>query len=177
MKKNEIKFIMVLVAITVIVAVMWAIRHNGNKNKVSANVQTDLIDVNDEAYAGKKIYEQDGDIIIENEDGGKTIETTKGEPTDLKQLNTEEKGQYVISDVKVDVQGSRTKVTGNVKNNTKVNHKVNVQIKFYDSSNRVKGVASTIIESVKAGETKQFEMNVMGNMQGYTYKAEVTYTN
>ncbi len=182
MSGKEKKMILILLIIVVIALGILFMVKNKNKNKGSVNIgdgdiwKTSGIDVNDEAYKDKKIYEKDGDIIIEGKDGSQTIESKKGEPTDLKETSAQEKEQYQITDVKVDVQGNRTGITGKVKNNTKDTRKICVQVKFY-SDNRAKGSASVVLEGVKAGETKAFDMYVMGNMKGFTHKIEVTYTN
>ncbi len=180
MSSKEKKMIVILlIVVAIAIGILFKVK---NKNKGSIEKgdsdiwKTSGIDVNDEAYKDKKIYEKDGDIIIEGADGSKTIESKKGEPTDLKEVSTQEKEQYEITDVKIDVQGNRTSITGKVKNNGKDTRKVCVQVKFY-SENRAKGSASTVIEGVKAGEAKSFDMYVMGNMKGFTHKIEVTYTN
>ena len=182
MSSKEKKMIIILLIIVVIALGILFMVKNKNKGKGSVNIgdgdiwKTSGIDVNDEAYKDKKIYEENGDIIIEGPDGSKTIESKKGEQTDLKEVSSTEKEQYQITDVKVNVEGNRTSITGKVKNNTKAAHKVCVQVKFY-SDNRAKGSASTVLENVGAGETKSFDMYVMGSMKGFTHKIEVTYTN
>jgi len=166
MSSKEKKMIVILlIVVAIAIGILFKVK---NKNKGSIEKgdsdiwKTSGIDVNDEAYKDKKIYEKDGDIIIEGADG--------------KEVSTQEKEQYEITDVKIDVQGNRTSITGKVKNNGKDTRKVCVQVKFY-SENRAKGSASTVIEGVKAGEAKSFDMYVMGNMKGFTHKIEVTYTN
>ena len=123
MSGKEKKMIMILLVIVVIALGILFMVKNKNKGSVEKGDgdiwKTSGIDVNDEAYKDKKIYEKDGDIIIEGKDGSKTIESKKGEPTDLKETSSQEKEQYQITDVKVDVQGNRTGITGKVKNNTK----------------------------------------------------------
>jgi len=181
MKKKEKKIILILLVITAIILSIFLITRMG-KDDTSENKPNKLdlesgIDVNDEAYEGKKVYEKDGDIIIENPDGSKTIESLKGAETDMKEASEETKEDYEITDVKVNIDGNRTSITGKIKNNTRSAHKVSVGAKFYSNENRVKGSTNAMIENLKAGETQSFEMVLMGNMTGYTHKVEVEYTN
>ena len=181
MKDNEKKLIKILLIITVIMFIIFLISRTG-KSKTKVEVNEDVvkeigIDVNDEAYKGKTIYEQDGDIIIENEDGSKTIETRKKEnDTDLKEITEDEKSKYEITNVNVTVNGSRTSISGKVKNTTKEKHKVVVSAKFYSNENKAKGSGNAVMEELKVGETQDFEIVIMGNMTGYTHQVNVEFT-
>ncbi len=136
------------------------------------------IDVGDEAYTGKNIYVENGDVVIENGNGGKTIETKKQEnSTDLVAASGEVKNKYEIKNVKVDVNGNRTSVKGSVKNNTNKEHKIVVQSKFYGNDNKVKGSGNVQIDNIKAGEERTFEIVIMGDMTGFTNKVTVEFTN
>ena len=64
-----------------------------------------------------------------------------------------------------------------VKNNTKEKHKASINAKFYSNENKIKGSGNTIVEELNAGATKDFEIIIMGNMNGYTHKVEVEFTN
>lgn len=180
MPKKEKRMVLILILIAIVAIVLFInFRKGDTDQKVGEQTKQNIlgIDVNDEAYAGKKIYEQNGDIIIENPNGSKTIEKLKEAETDLKELSSEEKAKYEITEVKVNITGNRTEIKGKVKNNTKGTKKISVGVTFYTNDNRVKGSANAIIEKIKARETKEFEMIIMGNMSGYTHKVEVEYTN
>lgn len=181
MKSNEKKWIMILIAITIVVILIYIFtRKTNNKSHVEAESEDIIksvgIDVNDEAYAGKKIYVENGDVIIENEDGSKTIESTKKEETDLVEASQEVKTKYELTNVNVNVTGNRTSITGSIKNNTGKKHKVIVGAKFYAEDNKRKGSGNTQIEELKAGKTQKFEIVIMGNMTGYTHSIEVEFT-
>lgn len=191
MRKNEAIVVGILVLILVIfISVMMMSRKNKNVNpneeKPNTQISEDAngalgeydIDPTDEAYAGKKIYTEGEDLVIENENGGKTIETKKQEqPTDLVATNEETKAKYVISNEKVEINGNRTSIKGTVKNNTSNGHKIVVQSKFYGSDNRVKGSGNIQIDNINAGEEKEFEIVIMGDMTGFTNKITVEFTN
>lgn len=182
MKSNEKKMILILIVITLIVGVIYIVNNKKDNSKIGSGeiseelLQKEGIDINDEAYADKKIYQQDGDIIIEGEEGGKTIISNKKEETDLKEASSETKASYEISNTNVNIFGSRTSITGKIKNNTKEQHKVSINAKFYSNENRAKGSGNVIIENLKAGETQDFEIVIMGDMTGYTHKIEVEFT-
>ena len=72
MSSKEKKMIAILLIVVVIaIGILFKVK---NKNKGSIEKpdsdiwKTSGIDVNDEAYKDKKIYEKDGDIIIEGAD-------------------------------------------------------------------------------------------------------------
>lgn len=159
MKSSEKKWISILIIITVILIIIKIISVKGANSKIGVSPERLAefgIDINDEAYKDKKIYEENGDIIIENKNGAKTIQTTKTDgKTDLKELSAEDKSKYEIKDVNVDIQGSRTTVTGKITNNTGKNHKVSVNAKFYSSDNLIKASSNIEIEDLKAGETRK----------------------
>lgn len=182
MKKSEKKMILLLIAITIIVIAILGFTKKSDKNsRKSENIEQiakDVgIDINEETYAGKKIYEQDKNLVIENTDGSKTIETITQEKPELEKTSEEEKKQYEITDVNVDIRGNRTSITGMVKNNSKKDHKISIGAKFYSNENRVKGTGNMVINKIKAGERQRFEIVIMGNMQGFTHKEEVEFIN
>lgn len=180
------KMILVIVAVALLITVIVVGINVVGKDKettdgTKVSVSQELldkyeIDPNDEAYKGKKIYLENGDIVIEGENGSKTIISEKKEDSGLKETSESEKAKYSITDVKVNIEGTRTSVTGKVKNNTGKAHKVSVNAKF-TSEGRTKGSSNAMIESLKAGETKAFEIVIMGDMTGYEHEVEVEFTN
>lgn len=173
------KMAIILVTILVILIVIGIIIFNGNeksKKEVTNQKNTSAIDVNDSAYEGMKIYEEDGDIIIEGEDGAKTIETTKTKKdSGLKETNEEEKQKYEISNVDVKPTGIGTSITGKIKNKDNKNHTVIINIKFYSKENKIKGANSIKLE-LEQEETKDFSMNIMEDVSQYKYKITVEYS-
>lgn len=184
MKSNEKKGIFILITTSIIIIGTLFLISKNKKQENHTVTKSDQeiigsagIDVNDETYAGKKIYVQDGDVIIENQDGSKTIETTKKEGADLRETSQEEKTQYEITNVKVNISGNKTSVTGSITNKTKQPHKVSIGVKFYSSDGKRKGTGNIEIANLKVNETQDFEIVIMGNMTGYTHTVEVEYTN
>ena len=181
-KKAILLITAIVLVIIVIVTIVTNKTKNGSKDTgAKVSVSQELldkyeIDPNDEAYKGKKIYLENGDIVIEGENGSKTIISEKKEDSGLKETTESEKAKYSITDVKVNIEGTRTSVTGKVKNNTGKAHKVSVNAKF-TSEGRTKGSSNALIESLKAGETKSFEIVIMGDMTGYEHEVEVEFTN
>lgn len=176
MKKNKhnkiILPIIIIVSIIIFSVISLIIKLTNNKitpRPISA------IDINDSIYEGKKIYEKNGDIIIENEDGTKTIETTKTkEKTGLVKTTDKEKQKYEISDVEISKKSGNTQIEGKVKNNDLKDHTIIINIKFYTEENIIKGESSTKIEIPKKG-IKDFNMKIMEDLTQYKYKIEVEY--
>lgn len=184
MKRNEKRGIIILIIISIIIIGILALISKSKKQENSKMTKSDQeiieslgIDIDDTAYADKKIYVKNGDIIIENENGSKTIETTKQEETELKEITQEGKLQYEITNINVKITGNKTTVIGEIKNKTKKAHKVSIGAKFYSSDNKRKGSGNIEIENLKADEIQNFEIVIMGNMTGYTHKVEVEFTN
>lgn len=177
-QKNKIQLIILVIILigVIVLAVKVFNKEDSSKKEIRGEkTGTSAIDINDPAYEGKKIYEKDGDIIIEDKDGSKTIETTKTkEETGLKETTEETKEKYQITDVNVSLRGSNTIITGKVKNNDNKNHEIIVNIKFYSEDNKIKGATSTKV-SVGKGETKEFSMSIMDDVTQYKYKIQVEY--
>lgn len=173
----------IVIGIVIIIGIALILVIGGKMGKKSQPVEKEkitnsTIDVNDEAYKDKKIYEKDGDVIIENQDGSKTIETkTTLENPDLRETSKETKEKYELSNIEVKKEGSSTKVTGKVKNKDSNSNKIVIQSKFYSQEDRIKGTASTTIEQINKGETKDFTITIRGDMTSYTHKIEISYTN
>lgn len=169
------KKIIIAIVVLIIVGGIIIIVNNNKKNDLKIE---DTIDVNDEYYANKTIYKQDGDIIIEGENDSKTIISNKNESkTDLKEADDATKSKYTLSDVKVEPFGAMTKVSGKITNNTGSTHKVSIQTKFYKEDGKVAGTISSKIESLKANETQEFSATLMGDYSACKYKTEVEFTN
>lgn len=177
-QKNKIQLIIllvILIGVIVLAVKVFNKKDTSEKGISGEKTGTSAIDINDPAYEGKKVYEKDGDIIIEDKDGSKTIETTKTkENTGLKETTEERKEKYQITDVKVSTRGSNTIITGKIKNNDNKEHKVIVDIKFYSEDNKIKGATSTKV-NVGKGETKDFSMSIMDNVAKYKYNIQVEY--
>lgn len=171
----------ILVAIILIIVIIFAVKIiNKNKENKQNNekVQTTSsgINPNNASYSDAKIYEENGDIIIEQADGSKTIETTKTkENTGLVATTEETREKYEITNVKVELIGTNTVITGDIKNNDSRNHNVVINIKFYSDDNKIKGAASTKIQ-VDKQQTKKFTLSTMEDMTKYKYKIIVDYT-
>lgn len=180
MKKNEKIFISILIAITVIVIIIFIANSNKKEEKgeIADKEINEVIDVTDEYYAGKNIYKENGDIIIEGDEGSKTIISNKKDyETDLKEATQETKEKYELQDVKVELVGNMTKVSGKLKSNQSGKHKVSIQTKFYKADGKVAGTISAKIDSISSGETKNFSASIMGDYTQYTNKTEVEFTN
>lgn len=176
-QKNKVQAIVLLIIlIAVIILAVKVFNKDDNKQEVNEQkIETSGIDFNSVAYEGKEIYEKDGDIIIEDENG-KTIQTNKTkEDTGLKETTDAVKEKYEITDVKVSLRGGNTVITGKVKNNDKSDHKVIVNIKFYSEDNKIKGATSAKI-NVGKGQAKEFSMSIMDDVSKYNYKIQVEYT-
>lgn len=177
-KKNKIQVIvLVIILILVIIFAVNILNKNKSNKQDDKQAQTgsSAINPDDPAYANMKIYQKDGDTIIEGEDGSKTIETTKTkENTGLTETTKEEKEKYQITDVKVRTRGSGTSITGKVKNNDTKNHTVVINIKFYSEDNKIKGAATTKL-TIEKGQAKDFALSTMDDMTKYKYNIVVDY--
>lgn len=178
-KKNIIQVVILLIVLVLVIILAVKVlnkdqkdikQNEENKNQIAG------IDINSEFYEGKKVYKKDGDIIIEDENGGQTIQTTKTkEDTGLEEITQEEaKAKYELLDVKVTTEGSMTVIRGKIKNNDKKEHKVVVNSKFYSQENKVKGATSTKV-TVGKGETKEFSMSIMDEVANYRHEIKVEY--
>ena len=111
-QKNKIQLIIlviILIGVIVLAVKVFNKEETSEKGTSGEKTGTSAIDINDPAYEGKKVYEKDGDIIIEDKDGSKTIETTKTkEDTGLKETTEETKEKYQITDVNVSTRGTNT---------------------------------------------------------------------
>ena len=176
MKKEEKIFIGILLLILVIVVGVFIMSGRKDDSKKSEEKLSEEEEKNIIENYGIDV--ENGDVVIENGNGGKTIETKKQEnSTDLVAASGEVKNKYEIKNVKVDVNGNRTSVKGSVKNNTNKEHKIVVQSKFYGNDNKVKGSGNVQIDNIKAGEERTFEIVIMGDMTGFTNKVTVEFTN
>lgn len=180
MKKSK-KICIILLTIILIVLTIFIIskvvqKMNGNKKlKEELTIEKSVIDPNSEYYAGKKVYEKDGDIIVEDTNGLKTVETTKTkEDTGLRETTSDDKQKYILSNVNVLGEGNSTRITGNVKNNDTSAHNLIIKAKFYSTDNKIKGSTNTKVQ-VEKGETKAFSMVTMNDLSLYTYQIEVEY--
>lgn len=176
--KNKIQVIvLVVILILVIIFAVKALNKKGEGKKeiVKEKEATSAINPDDPSYAGMKIYKENGDTIIEGEDGAKTIETTKTKKdTGLVEMNEEEKQKYEITNIVVQSRGGGTTITGKIKNNDNKNHTVVIKAKFYSNDNKIKGATNTKLE-INKGETKDFIASIMENVSQYKYKIEVEY--
>ena len=83
--------------------------------------------------------------------------------------------KYEILDVKVE-KSSGTKVFGNIKSNEEVKKTVQVVVKFYKEDGKVALTSQAIINDLEPGQTKPFEINVLGDYSNYKYVVEVEFT-
>lgn len=179
-KDNKNKIQVIVLIVILILVIIFAVKALSNKGKEKQETlkkaeATSAINPNDPSYDGMKIYKENGDTIIEGEDGSKTIETTKTkENTGLAEATAEQKQKYAITNVTVSLRGGATIITGKVKNNDNKNHTVTVKAKFYSNDNKTKGATSTKLELNK-GETKDFTMSIMDDLTKYQYKVEIEY--
>ena len=77
MKKSWIIILAIAVIIIGIISGIAISQKNKNEIEEKNIIENYGIDVGDEAYTGKNIYVENGDVVIENGNGGKTIETKK----------------------------------------------------------------------------------------------------
>ena len=89
MKKSKkiclIVFTIILIGLIIFIISEVVQKNSDKKLNGKLTIGNSVIDPNSEYYAGKKEYEKDGDIIVEDENGTKTVETTKTkEETGLK---------------------------------------------------------------------------------------------
>ena len=181
-KKDEKKrinpvAIVILILIITVIAVVAVLILNKNKKRPPSQELLDKygVDPNNEAYKDMEIYEQDGDIIIESKDGGKTINTTKTkEDTNLKETTEEQRNTYKITDVKVENLGSSTVVSGKVQNTNNKSHEIVVNVKFYSAEQKVVGSASQKL-TVDANKTEEFVLTTMGDVSKNKYEVVVEY--
>ena len=181
---TEKKIILTITSFAVGVIFVASIINAKKENKEKDNMPqetltkqegTSGVNPNDPSYEGKKVYKENGDTIIEEKDGGKTIETTKTkENTGLEEASAEQKQKYEITNVTVQLRGGTTLITGKIKSNDSKNHTLTVKAKFYSNDNKTKGSVSTKLELSK-GETKDFTMSIMDDVTKYKYKVEVEY--
>lgn len=179
MKKSKkiclIVFTIILIGLIIFIISEVVQKNSDKKLNGKLTIGNSVIDPNSEYYAGKKVYEKDGDIIVEDENGTKTVETTKTkEETGLKEITNMDKQKYVISNVKVSGEENTTKVTGKVKNNDTSAHNLVIKAKFYSTDNKIKGSTNTKVY-VEKGEEKAFSMTTMNDLSSYTYQIEVEY--
>lgn len=166
-KKKKIIIGSVILAIIIIIILICLFCCN-DKKKDSA------IDKSLSTYQGKKIYEKDGNTIIEEENGSLTIETKK-EETDYIEATKKIQKQYKISGVKVKKSGSSTIVTGTVKNVESKYTNAYVNVKFYNDQDEVIGSASTLVKDLKEKTEKKFEIKIVGNFSKSKYKVSIEY--
>ena len=177
--------VLVLLVIATIIVVVFARKKDAEikkERKYGDQIDKQLleqseIDMNDEAYEGMTLYQEGNDLIIEGEDGSRTIEasTEKSDP-DMKELSETEQKNYEIKDVKVEATNGQTLITGKVTNNNATANEVIVNIKFYSEENRVKGAASVKV-SVNSKETKDFSMIIQDDVSQYKYEIIAEYAN
>lgn len=181
---TEKKIILTITSVAVGIIFVANVINTKKENKGKDNIPEETItrqegtsgvNPSDPSYEGKKVYKENGDTIIEEKDGGKTIETTKTkENTGLTQATAEQKQKYEITNVEVQLRGETTLITGKIKNNDIKNRTLTVKAKFYSNDNKTKGSVSTKLELSK-GETKDFTMSIMDDVTKYKYKVEVEY--
>lgn len=167
----------IIIGILVIAIVIGVIVLNNNSKKSDLKVE-DHVDLEDEYYKDKEVYEKDGDIIIEGENGTQTIisEKTEGE-TDLKEADKETQAKYELTNVKVELVGNMTKVSGTVKSNASGTHDLSILTKFTKDDGKLAGSVNAKVESIKKGESKNFSVSLMGNYTSYKHTTVVEFTN
>ena len=172
--KNKIE-LLVLLIILVLVIIFAVNFFNKDKNKetIEESNGTSAVDMEDSAYEGMNVYKKNGETIIEDSNGAKTIETTKTkEKTSLVATTQSDKENYQIKDVKVRESNGSTIISGT--NNDSKKHNLVINVKFYSSDNKIKGATSKKIE-VKSKQTENFTMSTMDDLTQYTYKITVEY--
>lgn len=174
--KNKIELLILLI-ILVIVIIFAVNFFNKDKNHGAKeeNNATSGVDMEDSAYEGMNVYKKNGETIIEDSNGTKTVETTKTkEKTSLVATTENDREKYQIKDVKVREANGNTIISGNVTNNDSKKHNLIINVKFYSSDNKIKGATSKKIE-VKSKQTENFTMSTMDDLTQYTYKIVVEY--
>lgn len=175
MKRKTIVIIIsiIIIGIGILLGINIIFPKVSNNKKIS--LSNSAIGSNMEMYEGMKVYEKNGDVIVESDEGGKTIETLKTkEETGRYKLESDEKEQFYFSNIKVLEDGGRTKIVGKVKNNSNRNKEVIIITKFYSEDNKIKGSANATL-TLNTNETKDFEMYTMENLTSCKYKIEVAY--
>lgn len=174
---NKKNVIIIAIIVMAIIGFIFLITKGEDDDKKDVPSES-TVNVNDAAYTGKKIYIKNGDVIIEEDNGSQTIETTKTlEETDLVEADASTKEKYKITDVKVTKYGAQTKITGKVKSNNSQTKDITVQAKFYSNENRVKGSGSTRLNGISNGKTADFEITIVGDLTQYQCKVNVEFTN
>lgn len=175
--KNKIQLIVLLIILVlVIIFAVKFFKGNSNENVDVNKTGKTAVDKTDAAYEGMDIYVKDGDTIIEDKNGSKTIETTKTkENTSMTETTEKEQKKYDITDVNVQSFGGRTVISGKVKNNDSKKHNIIIKVKFYSSDNKIKGATSANLE-VDSKQAESFNMSTMDDLTKYTYKIMVEYT-
>lgn len=171
-KKNIITLIIVLVLlVAIIVGVCLVVDHN-HKEKIKKNSS---IDFDSETYKGKKITVEGNKIIIEEENGSKTIETVSTEKDNNMTKTTKEiRDMFTISDVVLNKNAAKMTVEGKLKENSDKYKSAIVTIKFYRNE-VLAGSQSSLIENIKKNKNYSFSMNLVGNYSDCTYTVTVDY--
>ncbi len=171
-KKNIITLIIVLVLlVAIIVGVCLVVDHN-HKEKIKKNSS---IDFDSETYKGKKITVEGNKIIIEEENGSKTIETVSTEKdNDMTKTTKEIRDMFTISDVVLNKNAAKMTVEGKLKENSDKYKSAIVTIKFYRNE-VLAGSQSSLIENIKKNKNYSFSMNLVGNYSDCTYTVTVDY--
>ena len=173
--KEKLKFIMPgIVVILVLIGIIVFVPINRKSDEEILSESS--IDVNDPVYANSNIYVKNGDVIIENADGGKVVATTKTlKKTNMEKVDEITKNNYKISNVNVDNSADITKVTGKITNNDSKKHKIQISAKFYKEDGKIAESNYTVVEKVKSLETKDFEIQMNSNLKDCKYKINVEY--
>lgn len=179
-EKKNIIHLLILVVILILVIIL-AIKVFNKKEDIKVDESEEKlksvgINTDDEEYKDMKVYEENGDLIVESNDGSKTVVTTKTkEDTGMKETTEDIREKYELTDVQVNTTASNTIVIGKIKNNTNEKHKTIINIKFYSNDKKIVGATSTKVE-VDANSVKDFRAGLMEDMSSYTYQIMVEYT-
>lgn len=85
----------------------------------------------------------------------------------VKNGTEENQGDFTVTNVKIEEVGAESVVSGQVTNNSSKETSIRVNLMMTDSdSGRLYGIVDIDVENVKAGETKDFALSMIGDYSG-----------
>lgn len=186
-RKKIIIFLLIIIVIIVAVTITFIIRNKMKSEDTEMKKLTTLaeaedlekagIDTTDDAYKGMEFYQDGENIVIQGENGSRTISTENvDKDREMKEISEEDKEKYIISETNIQEDKGQTIITGKITNKAEETKKIIISAKFYSEDERIKGATNCNV-TVNSGETTDFTMKIQDTVSQYRSDIFVEYTN
>lgn len=82
----------------------------------------------------------------------------------------EDQGDFLVQNVKLDIHGAESIISGTVTNKTEVQKSVKVLLKMMNAeTGQLKGIANVDITDMTPGETREFSLSMVGDYSKVDY--------